>query len=117
MKGLAVRIAHGLNRLWRRAGSVFADRYHARILESPRAVRIALTYVLQNARKHGAWRAAAPDPFSSGLSFDGWKGTWARREQGRSRLLPRARTWLLSFGWLRHGLLDLRESPAGAPAG
>src|SRR5262245_7362914 len=74
MNGLTVRIARALNRLWKRAGHVFEDRYHARILRSPRAVRIALTYVLQNARKHGAWRASAPDIYSSAPWFDGWKG-------------------------------------------
>ncbi|HEX4384601.1 MAG TPA: transposase, partial [Myxococcales bacterium] len=38
MKGLAVRVAVRLNRLAKRRGTVFADRYHARVLESPRAV-------------------------------------------------------------------------------
>ena len=71
--GLAVRVARGLNGLWRRAGLVFPDRYHARILATPRAVRSALIYVLQNARKHGAWRALVPDVYSSGPAFEGWK--------------------------------------------
>ena len=39
MKGLAVRLARALNRIWRRIGNVFPDRYHARSLTSPRAVR------------------------------------------------------------------------------
>src|SRR5262245_62110085 len=60
MIGLSVRIARGLNRLWRRSGQVFADRFHARILETPRAVRTALVYVLQNARKHGARAPRGP---------------------------------------------------------
>ena len=113
MKGLAVRIAHGLNRLWRRAGSVFADRYHARILESPRAVRVALTYVLQNARKHGAWMSSAPDPFSSAPSFDGWRAAGPMGAESSPGLRVRARTWLLALGWRRHGLLDSRQAPAG----
>jgi len=62
MNGLASRIARGLNKLWRRSGKVFSDRYHARALETPRAVRIALVYVFNNARKHGAWAARGPDP-------------------------------------------------------
>src|SRR6185503_5504499 len=49
--------------LWRRAGSVLQDRYHARILRTPRAVRTALIYVIQNARKHDAWRVLMPDVF------------------------------------------------------
>jgi hypothetical protein len=114
MQGLGVRIASALNRLWGRAGSVFADRYHARILESPRAVRNALRYVLNNARKHGAWSGPAPDPFSSG-SFDGWKRTSGGDLERRSRFLPLARSWLLALGWRRHGLLDPREAPRAHP--
>src|SRR5262245_8132441 len=55
MISVTVRIARALNRLWKRAGRVFADRYHALILTTPRAVRHALIYCLQNARKHGSW--------------------------------------------------------------
>src|SRR5262245_61145996 len=35
MNGLATRIARGLNRRWRRAGRVFAERYHALQLTTP----------------------------------------------------------------------------------
>lgn len=121
MNGLASRIARGLNRLWRRSGKVFSERYHARSLETPRAVRVALVYVLQNGRKHGAWGARRPDPYSSGSSFDGWKQTSQDEEGGgiersgegarSSSRLPRARTWLLSVGWRRNGLIDPREVP------
>src|SRR5688572_32756059 len=55
LQGLAIRMARALNRLRRRLGSVLADRYHHRILRSPREVWHALRYVLNNARKHGAW--------------------------------------------------------------
>src|SRR5262245_24154767 len=71
MNGLATRIARGLNRLWERVGRVFLERYHALQLTTPRAVRNALIYTLQNARKHGAWRGIAPDVFSSAPFFDG----------------------------------------------
>jgi REP element-mobilizing transposase RayT len=87
VNGLAVRIARAINRLWRRSGQLFADRFHARILETPRAVRTALVYVLQNARKHGAWRANAPDVFSSAPWFDGGRAGSKRvpiRDRGRS---------------------------------
>ena len=114
MIGLSTRIARGLNRSWKRVGQVFDDRYHARSLTSPRAVRSALIYVLQNARKHGAWRSFAPDVFSSAPWFDGWKGGLAKAAQSRPRLLERARTWLLSIGWRRHGLIDPLELPVGA---
>jgi hypothetical protein len=114
MIGLSVRIAKGLNNLWGRSGRVFADRFHARILETPRAVRTALVYVLQNARKHGVWRASAPDVYSSARCFDGWRGGLENRADSRQRLLERARTWLLSIGWRRHGLIDPLELPVGA---
>ena len=116
LKGLFVRIARALNRLWKRVGNVFPDRFHSRILATPRAVRIALVYVLGNARKHGSWGKSEPDVYSSGPSFDGWKATSSSAMSAVSssrapRLLERARTWLLSVGWRRHGLIDPREQP------
>jgi len=112
MLGLSVRIARGLNTLWRRRGQVFADRFHARILRTPREVRNALVYVLQNARKHGGWGKQLPDPFSSGPWFEGWKGRIAEVSITSSGFLNRARTWLLGVGWHRHGLIHIREVPA-----
>jgi len=58
MNALGARVAKRLNRLWRRSGKVFPDRFHSRALKTPRECRIALIYVLQNARKHGSWRAS-----------------------------------------------------------
>ncbi len=119
MPGLTVRIARALNRLWRRVGRVFADRYHSRILETPREVRNALAYVLMNARKHGIWtsRDAAEDPFSSGRWFGGWKEGRAsesettHHEPTEPSFLAKARTWLLSVGWKRHGLIPRLSAP------
>jgi len=71
MQGLGVRVARSLNRLWRRRGKLFADRYHARILRTPREVRNALAYVLRNSERHGTRYLDGPDPFSSGDAFDG----------------------------------------------
>ena len=63
-QGLAIRIAKKLNRVWGRIGKVFADRYFDRILRSPREVRSALAYVLNNARRHGIFlRPDQPDPY------------------------------------------------------
>src|SRR4051812_5153542 len=53
MQGLSIRIAKRLNRALGRRGRFFSDRYHARALKTPREVRNALAYVLNNARKHG----------------------------------------------------------------
>jgi putative transposase len=46
MQGLAVRIARAINRLMARKGTVFADRYHERVLATPRQTRAAIRYVL-----------------------------------------------------------------------
>src|SRR5262245_60683663 len=40
MQGLLIRVAKALNKLWQRSGKVFADRYHDRILKTPREVRL-----------------------------------------------------------------------------
>jgi len=108
--GIEVRIARGLNRAMGAAGPVFADRYHSRLLRTPREVRNALHYVLNNARKHQrriSWRWI--DPFSSGAWFDGW----IDRNPRPGSPLPRARTWLLARGWRRRGLLETGSVPAG----
>jgi REP element-mobilizing transposase RayT len=113
LQGLAIRIARALNKLWGKKGKVFADRYHDRALTSPRAVRNALVYVMGNARKHAATGRMllvpqAIDTFTSAPWFDGF------RERVRVRGLETilrpttdARTWLLTIGWGRHGLVEL----------
>jgi REP element-mobilizing transposase RayT len=114
MQGLLVRIARGLNRLWRRSGPVFADRYEARALRSPREVRHVLAYVLNNARKHGCFLAGI-DPYTSGRVFDGWsESSLAASAPSTVGLAPPVlppRTWLLACGWRRSGLIDAMEIP------
>ena len=107
MKGLAVRFARALNRLWKRRGTVFSDRFHARALRTPREVRSALVYVLHNARHHGL-RLLGVDPYSTGPWFDGWRQGIVLEGQGP---VVEATTWLLRVGWRRHGLLGIQESP------
>ncbi len=106
MQGLLVRVAKALNREWERRGKVLADRFHARILHTPREVRNALVYVLQNARKHGA-RIRGIDAHSSGPWFRGWRD----RVVMAARPIASARSWLLSRGWQRGGLIDTSERP------
>ena len=110
MKGLLVRVAKALNRAWERTGRVVGDRYHARVLKTPREVRNALVYVLQNARKHGA-RILGIDAHSSGPWFRGWQDRIPRKD----RALPEASSWLLLFGWLKGGRIATREAPRPDP--
>src|SRR5687768_1415847 len=110
MQGLTIRMARALNRLWRRFGSVFADRYPDRILRSPREVWNALRYVRCNARKHGSWSLRArPDPRSSAAWFDGWRDFTP--ETATPPPSARAHTWLLRVGWRIHGLLGVGDLP------
>ena len=109
MQGLGVRLAKRLNTLWKRAGSVFADRYHDVILRTPRQVRNAIRYVLLNARKHGA-SLPGIDPYSSGRWFDGWREK-IRVGIEASRPVAAARTWLLAVGWRRHGPISCFDVP------
>jgi hypothetical protein len=72
VRGLAVRVAKAVNGVLGRRGRVWADRFHARLLRTPREVRNALVYVLNNVRKH-IGRVRGMDPCSSARWFDGWK--------------------------------------------
>ena len=120
MQGLAIRIAKALNKLWRRRGTVFADRYHDRVLTSPREVRNALVYVLGNAKKHAAQGRAvsvpqAIDTFTSAPWFDGFReSVTVRGIEAIPRPVTDSRTWILRIGWRRLGLLSVHDLPATA---
>ena len=131
MKAIGSRLALAVNRATERSGRVFADRYHMRLLRTPREVRNALRYVLLNARHHVARlreriarsrgaveKSVRLDPASSAEWFDGWKPGYivapkahARSAAGMRPPVARARTWLLTVGWRRHGLLDPADVP------
>ena len=129
---LFTRIARDVNRVARRRGRLFRDRHHRHDLRTPKEVRNAYVYVLQNWRKHartyrGAVRRAKVvhsvsdvlDPCSSASVFDGWHADAASALSLLERL-PRAgppgvvgaRSWLATHGWRRRGLVHLGESPA-----
>jgi hypothetical protein len=98
-------------KLWRRKGKVFADRFHDRILRTPREVRNVLAYVLNNGRRHGSFATkGGPDPLSSGRWFDGWREPLERLHLTWAPIV-RARTWLQRVGWQRHGLIPLAVVP------
>ena len=120
MKSLAARFARCVNRVFGRRGRVLADRFHHVLKRTPTEVRRALAYVLLNARKHYRQRRRRTPPVvldgaSSGLWFDGWKGRGPPpgryADADRSPEVAAPRTWLLSKGWRRIGLVDPAEVP------
>ena len=75
-----------LNRALQRAGSIFADHYHSRLLRSPTEVANAIRYVDGNAERHYGERGI--DPFSS-------------RASDAAGVVAAPRGWLLAVGWKR----------------
>ena len=111
LQGLAIRIAKALNRVLGRRGRVWADRFHARALRTPREVRNALVYILQNWAKH-LRGARGIDLRSSAVSFDGWAIPIGFMKETSTVVAPR--TWLAAIGWRRLGLIHPDERPAPA---
>jgi hypothetical protein len=121
MKSIGARLARAVNRVFHRSGPALLGRYHVRSLRTPAEVGRALSYVLLDARKH--WKqlkGAAPpvrvDEASSGRWFEGWKHFPRGPTDSLPREVAEARTWLLTRGWRRHGLVDPAEVPGGAAA-
>lgn len=102
MQGLATRLAKRLNALANRRGGVFADRYHARTLTSPREVGNAIRYVVTNYHHHA--RESLPP---------GWADPLATR---LDTPLAAPKIWLLRSGWtlappLRRARADSNNHP------
>jgi REP element-mobilizing transposase RayT len=121
MQGLLISAARQINGAWRRSGTVFPDRYHERILKSPRQCRNAIRYVLNNFRRHredfageqSGWKI---DRYSSAINFAGWKelghgNTWVVPPDYEPLPTAAPTTWLLTIGWTRHGLIGVFEVP------
>ena len=128
VRGFSISAARQINKAFterggdRRTGRVVSDRYHARPLTSPRAVRNCLAYCLGNWRHHGedqtplaqTWKV---DPYSSGARFAGWKELegspffWPLPPKYLPLIVFRPRTWLMQ-NWDRfHPLISVREVP------
>ena len=128
MQGFQISAARRINRVIskrsekRRIGRVFSDRYHVRVLRSPKQTRHALAYVLNNWRRHREDDAAftnawVMDPYSTAIQFNGWKEmenevVYRKPPPTYDPLvvwLPKS--WLLREGWRRHGLIRMDEVP------
>ncbi|MBX3158779.1 MAG: transposase [Deltaproteobacteria bacterium] len=109
MQSFATCAAKAINKALERAGKVFAHRYHATAVTSPRQTRNALAYILCNWRHHGEARGTRVhlDRFSSAISFDRWStGGYRLPDQHDPLPVRPAETWLLRIGW----------SPSKSPA-
>jgi REP element-mobilizing transposase RayT len=116
-----------------RRGPVFPDRYHEEVVTSPTHARHALSYVLNNWRKHKEDRVPATkvwvlDPYSTARTFIGWIERIECMNRGDAeRWLARAlsplpddlealpacapRSWLLREGWKLGGNVSVFEAP------
>jgi REP element-mobilizing transposase RayT len=128
MQGFQISAARNINRMLgedryrRRRGTVFPDRYHLEVITSPRRARHALSYILNNWRRHkedqqGAARSWLVDPFASGISFPDWKELegkhfmWPIRVTYDPLIVRRPRSWLLREGWKLCGAVSARVVP------
>ena len=131
MQSFQISAAKHINRMYsehaglerRRRGTVFPDRFHQEIIKTPRQARRALSYVLNNWRKHREdrprWtRTWKVDPFSTGALFSGWKERadantlfrWPTTYEPLVVYVPQ--TWLLRTGWQKHGAISFHEVPS-----
>jgi REP element-mobilizing transposase RayT len=122
LQGFEVSVARRLNPALMRSGKLFAHRYHARYLKTPREVRNALRYVLLNRKHHDAEKRFSKqwiDPCSSAAWFAGWAQPVRADEPWKRELLAMERptatptVWLLTDGWKKHGGLRFEERPGG----
>jgi REP element-mobilizing transposase RayT len=107
-----------------RRGTVFPDRYHAVIITSPTQARHALSYVLNNWRKHQEDRKSpmsnwTVDWFSSAIMFPGWAEYgdaaffWRWPDTYDPLITYQPQTWLLRVGWRRGGPpISCHETPS-----
>ena len=97
LKSIAARFARGVNRVFRRAGRVLADRSHV--------------HVRRHLAKSGRAlpRITRIDPASSGRWFSGWCTSAPPAVDPAAISVPR--TWLMRIGGRRRGLIDESEVP------
>jgi REP element-mobilizing transposase RayT len=107
----------------RRRGAVFADRYYLEVISSPTRARHALSYILNNWRKHredqqGLASTWLVDPYSSGIQFPDWEELdgkdfmWPMPATYDPLMVRRPQSWLLREGWKCAGAISARDVPS-----
>jgi len=119
MQGFQIAAARRFNLLRRRRGRLFSDRYHPVALRSPPQVRHAVSYVLNNWRRHGedVGSNLRLDPYSSAAAFADWNPRPPSELDPERERLPVVMpcTWLLASGWRRRGTIAPRARPGPLP--
>jgi len=106
----------------KRLGTVFADRYHSRLIKSPTQAHHTLSYVLNNWRRHdqdedwGETRFWDVDYMSSAVSFTGWRELADQPfmfsiAPDERLCVARPQSWLLHTGWQKAGSISMYETP------
>ena len=118
MQGLEISFAKRINRAIGRKGKVFAERFHAVVMTSPRQMRNALCYIMNNARRHGERldpSYGGIDPFSSAWHFEGWSHDRWRNgldpPPGEACVVP-AESWLMNQDWRKYRQREIRPGRA-----
>jgi len=111
MQSFGIRVARA------RGGKTIAFRYFASQITTKKYARHALSYVLNNWRRHrldfedgqaSPWKL---DPFSSAISFDGWTERFARPQSHDPLPVSPPQTALLKSGWQEFGRISPYEVP------
>ena len=119
MRSLAINFARAINAASNGRGKVFEYRYHARQITTPRQARNSLAYVLNNWRRHKEDFASKAtigfpvDPYSSGVTFDGWspKPRYTLPDGYVPLPVSPPRTALLRNSYQEYGRIDPFELP------
>jgi REP element-mobilizing transposase RayT len=119
MQSLAINAARAINRAFDRQGKVFAFRYSAKQIKTASYARNAISYVLNNWRRHredfanGRQLTAILDEFSSAISFTCWVGNQRFKPPSGYEPLPVSAptTVLLQSEWQKFGAIDPFERP------
>jgi REP element-mobilizing transposase RayT len=129
MLGFQISAARNINtvlsedKFRRRRGRVFVDRYHLVVISSPTQARHALSYILNNWRKHREDRGDLTrrwklDWFSSAAMFPGWRehrddpALCEVHKDYEPLVVVPPRSWLLREGWALAGAISTREMPS-----